>query len=451
MSKSVLIITPFFAPQTHAAVFRAYKLAKYLPRLGWKPYVVTTDINYLYNEDPSLLEALPPEVEIVRARYVEPTMRGLRMALGGRDRTFKALKAAGLIKPSAGDGGGKAGSRGPLARAYDYLRERFLNNPDAYWTWKGPALRAAKALIERCGIRLVYTTCIPYTCNLIGRKLQRMGCRWVADFRDPAGCSFRVCSQHHPVFIRQRRIIRMTLEHADAITGLSSMYGPMLEDSFGIYREDGVYFITTGLDEELLPPPGSPPPREDRYIIFSGEYLREYGDWFLRVFAAAAARPEVAAPGVKLLIVGRREINEPLVAPHAKRLGIEGLVEFVDHVPQRELYRLIGGAMACVLLGGVYNLWWCLFAKLVDYIAMRKPVLAMVPDPSEARTRLTRAGLGIFLDGPEEAAAGRLGEFLLGRGPEIRPDAVECAKYTAESQALAFAGVFEKVLSRLGS
>ncbi len=51
MNKSVLIVTPFFAPQSHAAVFRAYKLAKYLPRFGWKPYVLTTDTNYKFNED----------------------------------------------------------------------------------------------------------------------------------------------------------------------------------------------------------------------------------------------------------------------------------------------------------------------------------------------------------------------------------------------------------------
>src|SRR5580700_10893870 len=93
MSRSVLIVTPFFAPQNHAAVFRAYKLAKYLPQFGWKPIVLTVDTHYEFNEDPTLLAELPEEVEIVRTRYVEPTMRGLRMALGGRNRTFNAAKA----------------------------------------------------------------------------------------------------------------------------------------------------------------------------------------------------------------------------------------------------------------------------------------------------------------------------------------------------------------------
>ena len=94
MNRSVLIVTPFFAPQNHGAVFRAYKLAKYLPQFGWKPIVLTVDTQYEFNEDPTLLADLPSEVEIVRTRYVEPTLRGVRMALGGRNRTFNGVKGS---------------------------------------------------------------------------------------------------------------------------------------------------------------------------------------------------------------------------------------------------------------------------------------------------------------------------------------------------------------------
>src|SRR5208283_349157 len=95
MNRSVLIVTPFFAPQNHSAVFRAYKLAKYLPQFGWMPTVLTVDTQYEFTEDDSLLTDLPAEVEVVAARYVEPSARGMRMALGGRDRTFRATRQGG--------------------------------------------------------------------------------------------------------------------------------------------------------------------------------------------------------------------------------------------------------------------------------------------------------------------------------------------------------------------
>ena len=64
MNKNILIITPFFPPQTHAAVFRAFKLVKYLKRTGWNPIVLTVNRNYLYLEDPDLLD------EVQRRAYL---------------------------------------------------------------------------------------------------------------------------------------------------------------------------------------------------------------------------------------------------------------------------------------------------------------------------------------------------------------------------------------------
>src|SRR5258708_36113112 len=147
-NKSALIVTPYFAPQTHAAVFRAYKLAKYLPLFGWKPYVVTVDKNYLYNEDQSLSEALPPEVEVYRAHYVEPTLRGLRMALGGKDRTFASLKQARAASNGVHTNGNGNGHHRPMNTAYEYALTRSAQDPDPYWTWRRPALRRATRLIR---------------------------------------------------------------------------------------------------------------------------------------------------------------------------------------------------------------------------------------------------------------------------------------------------------------
>jgi len=444
VNRSVLIVTPFFAPQSHAAVFRAYKLAKYLPRLGWKPYVVTTDVNYLYNEDPSLAEALPEEVEVVRARYVEPSLRGLRMALGGRDRTFKAMKEAGEF--AAAKEAGSVVDPGMLQRIYRYCSERWLRNPDAYWTWRRPALRAAKRLIARHDIPIVLTSSDPYTCHIIGRGLQRRGCKWVADLRDPHVYNHATSSRRAAVFARQRAAERAAALGADAVTTAASAIGMILTDMYGVRDTRRIRFIPTGLDEELLPPEGAAPPREGRYVVFSGEYLPEYGGEFLEIFAAATAEG-AAGEGVKLLFAGRREVNEPRVRPHVEQLGIGDKVEFVDHVPQEELYSLLRGAEAALLVSSRLYRWWCLHAKLVDYIALRIPVLAVVPDPSEARTHLTRAGLGVFLDGDREACARRLSDFLEGRMQMPPPDEAECERFTARRQAEAFAGLFEEVLA----
>ncbi|MDB5352383.1 MAG: hypothetical protein JWN86_3630 [Planctomycetota bacterium] len=446
MNRSVLIITPYFAPQSHAAVFRAYKLAKLLPRFGWKPYVLTVDRNYLYNEDRSLLDALPDEVEITTARHVEPTVRGLRMALGGRDRSFAALKARG---PQAGESADPARpvAAGWMSGLYRHIRDSWINVPDPYWSWRGPAVRAGRALIHAHRIPIVYSTCMPFTAHEIGRTLRREGCRWVADFRDPATYAARMCSAVDRVYMIQRRIERDALREADAVTVLSSAYAMIFRDLHGELDRRPIHFIPTGLDEDLLDVEGPQPRTSGPFIVFAGEFLPEYGGMFLEAFAAALERAEVRQSGIKLLVVGQIGLNRSRLAPWLDRLGLSPHVEFRDHMPQAELYRLLRAARAGVLAPGREAHWWNNFAKMVDYIALRKPVLAVVPDPSEARTCLTRAGLGLFLDGDARANGDHLSRFLLGNLAGVRPDEDECDRYLATEQVRAFAGLFESLLS----
>lgn len=447
MNRSILIVTPYFAPQSHAAVFRAYKLAKLLPRFGWKPYVLTVDTNYLYNEDWSLTGALAPEVEVTTARYIEPTLRGLRMALGGEDRTFLAMKMRDAVQfaPAEGEATGIR-RKGLSKKLRDYVRERWQHAPDAYWTWYGPAVRTARALIRDHQIPLVFTSANPYTCHRIGATLQQEGCRWIADLRDPHTYCHHMHSRYEAVFAQQRRLEETAVRRADALTVASSAIAMILSDTYGSEGARRARFIPTGLDEELLPPPGTERPRPFPYLLFSGEFLPDYGDGFLDVFAAALERPEVRALGMKLLVVGRLDVNGPRMMPLLRKAAIEDHVELIDHVPQEELYRLLHGAKAGVLLTARHFRWWCLYAKMVDYIAMRKPVVALVSDPSEARTRLNHAGLGVFLDGDRDRCASTLTDFLLGRAGRPDPVASECDRYLATAQVKSFVEIFEGLI-----
>ncbi len=342
----------------------------------------------------------------------------------------------------------RAAGRPPDAR--DYLRERWQHPPDAYWTWYGPAVRAARRLISEHGIPLVFTSANPYTSHRIGATLQQEGCRWIADLRDPHTYCHHMHSRYDAVFARQRRLEETAVRRADALTVASSAIAMILSDTYGTEGARRARFIATGLDEALIPPPGAPRPRPFPYLLFSGEYLQDYGSGFLEVFAAALERPEVRALGVKLLIVGRMDVNGPRLVPLVRRAGIEDHVELIDHVPQQELYGLLHHAEAGVLTARHFR-WWCLYAKLVDYIAMRKPVVAMVSDPSEARTRLTRAGLGVFLEGDSARCAATLAEFLLGRSQRPYPVADECDRYLATAQVQSFAEIFEELLSTAGT
>jgi len=166
----------------------------------------------------------------------------------------------------------------------------------------------------------------------------------------------------------------------------------------------------------------------------------------LETFAYALRFPEASRLPHKLLVIGREEVNRPRILPAAERLGIADRIEFMDHLPQQQLYRFVRGAAFALLPGSRTALWWCLPAKLADYIFLRKHVIAVAPDPSEARTRLLQANLGIFLDGDRHACAETLVRLLTGRLPLPEPNQAECDRYSARRQTESFLEVFDRVL-----
>ncbi|MDZ4660849.1 MAG: hypothetical protein SGJ18_04445 [Pseudomonadota bacterium] len=438
--KTVLLVTPFFAPQSHAAVFRVHKLAKYLCEYGWKPIVLTVDRNYNYNEDPNLIEELPKEVEIHRVKYVEPSLRGLRMWLGGKDRSYLQIKKSARTHLSMDS----IKKKGIVEKIYHYLLAHWLWVPDPYWTWCRPAIRKGLDLIRKNNIRVIYTTCLPYTCNVIGNELkQKSDCAWVADFRDPATYSQTTCSQIDEVFMLQREIERMTHRNADVVTGLAASYRNIFYD---LYRSNKTVFIPTGVDEKLFESQASVEALDSPYILFCGEYLKEYGDHFFKILSQVLARPEIKSTGLKFLIVGHEEINRLWTEESIEKFNLNNSVMFRDHVSQSVLYQYIKGAKAVVLIPGRTAFWWANFAKMVDFIGLKKSVIAMVPDPSEARSELTKCGLGIFLDGDQSAQIETLVRFFTVDQDKSKINDKECERYWASAMTKSFVEIFEKLV-----
>lgn len=443
----VLMLVPYFAPQTHAAMFRVHKLAKYLPQLGYRPVVVTADINYLYNDDLSLLAELPPEVEVHRARHIEPTLRGLRMALGGRDRTFAALKRAGAYSVPA-PASTLAQATGRSAASWSSEIVRMLGEwPDRYWTWSLAARQLCRYLIKEQGIRLIYTSAVPVSPLAAAASLQReFGLKWVADFRDPVGYGRKHTSKGMIAAAIEYRMLSRAMHGADLVTGLADSYGSIYFDLYGL-PESRYRFIPTGLDEAYLAPTPDVS-RDPRMLLHVGEVMPNQATHVFEVLARAYQIDPVAMADFRLVFVGQREINAPRVSSLTSVVdGWPYSVEFVDHVPQSQVYALIQQARACLLVPGRRRYWWNNFAKLVDYLALGVPVIADVPPVSEAREELGRVGNGFFLQGEDVTMDARaLLDWLAADDCAVPGDYGR--RYTALRQTQAFAEVFDQVLGR---
>lgn len=443
MNKKVLIITPFFAPETHAAVFRTHKLAKYLKRQGWQPFVITVDTNYEYNEDNALLKELEG-IPIYRTKYIEPSIRGLKMTFGGKDRTYKTLKAQGVLnnnKASTSEHSSHSKQK-ITSKFYQYILNRHLKNPDRFWTWKKGAIKLAKRLIIEEQIGAVFTTTLPFTSNEIGIALKKtMPIKWVADFRDPITYGKRFHSSIPKVYAKQKHIQDLTFKYADKIIGTSSSYGMIFHDQYAGEYDNKFEFIPTGIDDEYIPKSSK---EKENTLIFVGEYLKEYKDHFFKLFKKAIQDIDTnQIPTIK--IIGNKEINEGIAMPYIEKLGLKKHIEFYDHMPQSQLYQQIENAKYVLLINGEKAYWWCVFAKMIDYIALQKQVLAFVPEISEAKKELTKANIATFLKFNEEDSVQNLKEILKNPILTQKPNKAYCKRYLASSQVKAFIKIFENL------
>ena len=442
----ILIITPFFAPQSHAAMFRVHKLVKYLPEYGYKPIVLTTDINYLYNNNERLLSELPECVEIIRTRHIEPSLRGARMAAGGKDRTFSVMKSSyseKKIENRVGENNNKPNIFKKIpSNLYSYVLNYSKNMPDEYWLWSKLSYSKATALIKEHNIKIMYTTANPYSHLGLAIKLkEQLGLKWLADFRDPCGYGYKNSVSNYFGHRLEKKLLNQTFAKADKITGLSETYSSIFSDLYKL-NDDFYTFIPTGSDEAYLPQTKEMISTYSESIVFSGEVMPEQEAYIFEVIQQLHLRDK----SIKMIFIGRSEINKPIIDKLLRTIDNWSIdVSYIDHLPQQELYNILHSAKACILAPGINRYWWTNFAKMVDYIALGVPVIADVPKLSEARKELSRAGLGFFLerDDPVQDAS-RLHSWLENMDRND-PGTDYRNRYLAKSQTRAFASLFDKL------
>lgn len=451
--KKLLVITPYFAPQNHAAMFRVHKYVKYLHEFGIQPIVVTTDTNYNYKENPALLEEIPPDVEVHRTRFIETTVRGVAMALGRNkgDAVNNASPSGPSVAPTEAPKprGALAIAKGTARKAYQWTRRNLINIPDPYISWYYTALPKCLELIEEHDIEMVYTTAAPYTTLMLGAKLKELtNVRWVCDMRDPLIYAQRTSSTQPHVFMYQRAILKRAFEQADLITHLSSSYVMIFRDMFGDAHLHKHHFIPTGVDEVAIQAASEQEglKLDEPYLLYSGEFLVEYRDFMFSILERVIKSPRFEEHGGKFVFVGSRDINEPMVRSFASPEVLEHIL-FVDQVHQSKLYRYLLDSNGALLISGDTSRWAIAYAKLMDFLALEIPTIALVPDPSEAHTHLSRSGLGVFLSKSKDESAEQILDAL---ARKLEPSEINheyCARFLARRQVGDMAKLLTEVTS----
>jgi len=331
-NSKVLFVSYFFPPIGGGGVIRTLKFTKYLPQFGWRPLVLTVKESFYPIYDKSLLEELPPEVEINRVNYFEP-------ATWIKKNFWQSLLS--------------------------YIIYPFFLIPDRQILWFLPALKRAGEIIEKENIKIIYTSSAPNSDHLIGYFLKKHHrIKWVADFRDEWTNN---PLRRFPTPIHRwlnQYWEKKVVKSADRVISVS---GPITRYLSSICPDKKKFFtITNGFD------------RPD----FEGAKPKKDKKRFTIMFSGSIYNTKIIEPFLQAI----KEID-------LKDLKVE-FVGIKKRVPHKEAVKLLFRADVLLLILAAVPRPGVLTGKLFEYLAAKKPILALIPENTEAAKLIKKFKVG---------------------------------------------------------
>jgi len=379
----LLVVANPYPPVASAGTTRVVRFLRHLPANGWEPTVLTVKA--------SGPVPVPPGVRVVRGPVAMP-----RQLLGG-GRRRNAVNA-------------------------------WISVPDPYFTWVPPAVYLGRRLLRDQPFSAVFSSSPRPSVHLVAALLaQHSGLPWLADYRDPWSTY-----QFHTYPTAAHRAADAWLEawalrHAAAVSAVNQ---PIVDDLVArhAWLEGRTHVLPNGFDrteeaDGLSLDPGF-------WIVHTG---RLYGrDQQLRAFLAAFA---TLPPDVKLLFVG---MDAGQIGAIAGPLGIAARVRVEPFVPHERALGFQRAADALLLING--RRAESMSSKVFEYLATGRPIFAVSPARSAARTLFAEVGGGTCAL-PDDPMAEPLAAFVAaareGRAPVPAPAALERYELTQLTARLA--------------
>jgi len=384
--KKVLIITYYWPPSGGSGVQRWLKFVKYLPGLGWTPYVFTPENPSFDMRDESLAANIPTQAEVIRFPIWEPYDAFFKLSsLLGKKKSAKPTELVSGKKMSA------------FQTVSTWIRGNLLI-PDPRVFWVRPSVKFLEGFLRDKQITTIVTTGPPHSMHLIGYRLKKKNpaLRWIADFRDPwSEWGLLESLKVGPRALRlHRKWEARVLKLADIVTTITPFYVRRFEALSG----RPVNLLTNGYDEDDFA--SLTIRRPDKFVIRHAGIVNEKCDPrpFMRVVEAMAKDDPEFRAHVVVDFVG--EVHPQFRAFIMASEILSSLTVFTPSVPHKVMIGKYGdAALLLLVLTGYKDAEGYMPGKLFEYLATGLPIIATGPEAGDAAHLLNETGAGDMIDG----------------------------------------------------
>ncbi len=381
MSRKVLIINLEFPPVGGPGVQRVLKFVRYLPEEGWAPTVICGDKSTWHDwRDDTLVKEVPDDVDVFRLSYSTIDDYSALVSIIGCNLLFP-------LRPFLA----KEKIRGELRRTFFSLF-RYLH-PEPLLSW---IYLASKKAVRRHRINnfdVIVTSGPPHVTHMVGLILKRLyHVKWVADFRDPWVDRWAQADRLGISRRLDRLWQRLVVENADRIISVSPSWTKLLTRKLNNRKQTKAHVVYNGYDpddipDDMLKPTNLGSCSDTLCIHYNGTIQ---GATLPSLFFKAIAELKKEEPDIHRNLRCTFTGLPSFVADLANALGLEKIVVDVGPLSHRESLRISVNSDVLLLIvndaDGTTN--GVITAKVYEYVAMGKNILAIIPRGGDLHTFL---------------------------------------------------------------
>jgi hypothetical protein len=382
MSKKVLIITYYWIPSGGAGVQRWVKFAKYLRNFGWEPIIYTPENPEFPSIDHSFEKDIPSDIQVLKTAIWEP-YNVYRNLTGKKNEASNA----GFISENK-----KSGWKEKLSI---WVRGNFLI-PDPRRFWIKPSVNYLTKYLKSNPVDAIITTGPPHSMHFIGLGLKKEfpNLPWIADFRDPwtnidfykdLNLSYISDKIHH-------RLERKVIQNADCILVVSNG----MKEEYELMNPNKLKVIPNGFDDsDTL----NTDIQLDRKFSIShiGTLNAARNPKILwKVLSEMCTENLEFKNDLLIQLVGKVDFS---VLENIRLMDLQNHLQKIDYLSHSEaIEKQQRSQILLLLINNSGNAKGILTGKFFEYLAAKRPILAIGPIDGDAAEVLTKTGAGLIVD-----------------------------------------------------
>ncbi|WP_347372665.1 glycosyltransferase family 4 protein [Aequorivita sp. Q41] len=374
--KKALIITYYWPPAGGPGVQRWLKFVKYFREFGIEPIVYVPENPNYPLVDENFSSEIPFDIQIIKQPISEP----YRFAKLFSKKKTKQISSGIISKKEIS----------AIEKLMLYVRGNFFI-PDARIGWVKPSVKFLSKYIIDNPLDVVITTGPPHSLHLIGMQLQKeLGLKWLADFRDPwTTIHYHKSLRLSKTSERKHKMLEASvLKTADLITVTS----PTTKKEFEMISETPIAVITNGFDASE---PFDFVMDSTFSISHIGSLLSERNPEVLwKVLSELCSENPLFKNDLQLKFAGavseelKKSLEDFQLLSNCSFLGYVSHSEALKLQKQSQVLLLveINSAETRAIIPG----------KLFEYLAAKRPIIALGPKESDIEGIITETNSGKF-------------------------------------------------------